>query len=244
MRGWAWVLLGLASCATAPGGHPGSAEPVALEEPLREQAALILSDAVAAAHPPAKTSLVVDVAGPIGEQLVARFRAMGYALGVDEGHRLAYVVEPVTDGLVHLGIALPEQGWRTDQLFQVMASGELRPLQAMAVRDDNGGRFGAAYEALPETGPPKKNDCEQVLITTGSLRSAIAREIGECGYRIGAWRFGAEGYLDDWIIQVPLEATVRYGIGGVVRLIREQYRIEGEIKPVSQTIDFRYGEGQ
>jgi hypothetical protein len=92
-----------------------------------------------------------------------------------------------------------------------------------------------------ESGSGKK--CEQVEINTGSLRENVRRLLEQCGYAIGSWQLGADGYVEDWSIQRPYAVVVRDGLSGVLALLKHNYFVEGRVRPFTQTIDFRSVEG-
>ena len=85
--------------------------------------------------------------------------------------------------------------------------------------------------------------CERVLMERGSLRENVRRLLDRCGYAIGNWQVGTDGYVADWIIQRPYDVTVREGLSGVLALLRYNYFVEGQVRPFTQTIDFKSVEG-
>ncbi|MAD06008.1 MAG: hypothetical protein CMP86_01200 [Gammaproteobacteria bacterium] len=85
--------------------------------------------------------------------------------------------------------------------------------------------------------------CDRVEIEAGSLRENVRRLLHQCGYTIGNWRLGADGYVEDWMIQRPYVVVVRDGLSGVLALLKHNYFVEGEVRPFTQTIDFRSAAG-
>lgn len=85
--------------------------------------------------------------------------------------------------------------------------------------------------------------CERVEIEAGSLRENVRRLLDQCSYTIGNWRLGADGYVEDWIIQRPYAVVVSDGLSGVLALLKHNYFVEGEVRPFTQTIDFQSAEG-
>ena len=94
---------------------------------------------------------------------------------------------------------------------------------------------------VAESGAGKK--CEKVEINAGSLRENVRRLLDQCGYAIGSWQLGADGYVEDWMIQRPYAVVVRHGLSGVLALLKHNYFVEGRVRPFTQTIDFRSAEG-
>lgn len=80
--------------------------------------------------------------------------------------------------------------------------------------------------------------CELVTIQKASLKTNVERLLAECGYRIGQWNFGNSEYIEDWLIQQSYSVVVSGGIHGVLDTLRDNYLIEGRIRPHDQTIDF------
>ena len=85
--------------------------------------------------------------------------------------------------------------------------------------------------------------CDRVEIEVGSLRENVRRLLDQCGYTIGNWRLGADGYVEDWMIKRPYVVVVRDGLSGVLALLKHNYFVEGEVRPFTQTIDFRSAAG-
>ena len=79
-----------------------------------------------------------------------------------------------------------------------------------------------------------------VQARAGSLRENIARELLECGYKVGEWRLGSDGYIDDWMLQEAYELTVANGVRGLLRALADQYGIDSELRPVAGRVDFMY----
>lgn len=86
-------------------------------------------------------------------------------------------------------------------------------------------------------------DCDHVEIELGSLRENVRRLLDQCGYALGEWRVGPDGYVDDWLIQRRYEVVVRDGLTGVLGLLKHNYFLEGQVRPFTQTIDFQSAEG-
>ena len=82
------------------------------------------------------------------------------------------------------------------------------------------------------------NNCTTVIIKTGSLRSNLEREIAECGYVMGRWKFGSEDELIDWDVPVAYSTTVDNGIIEVLQLIERNYQIRAHIHQLDKSIDF------
>ena len=232
LLGWALVV----GCSSQ-GGGAGSSEMHGLTPEQTDALSVLIVDAVETAHPPADTALAVKVAGPMGERLEARLRQRGYEMA-PSSPRLAYRVEPWGDDLVWLAAALPETGWRMDGLYSLNAAGEWVPRSPLAIRNDREGRIPREAEATPV--PPAASACATVSFQPGSLRENIARELLECGYRVGEWRLGSDGYIDDWMLQEAYELTVANGVRGLLRALADQYGIDSELRPVAGRVDFMY----
>ena len=85
-----------------------------------------------------------------------------------------------------------------------------------------------------------ETQCGRVRLEPGSLRSNVARILRHCGYTLGNWVLGDDGYIDDWVIQQPYAVTVSGGITNVLKLLDAHYALSGEIRQISQTVDFNY----
>ena len=88
--------------------------------------------------------------------------------------------------------------------------------------------------------PRLEEQCGRVRLEPGSLRSNVTRILRRCGYTLGNWVLGDGGYIDDWVIQQPYAVTVSGGITNVLKLLDAQYALSGEIRQISQTVDFNY----
>ena len=80
--------------------------------------------------------------------------------------------------------------------------------------------------------------CAQVVIHTGSLKANLEREIGDCGYVMGDWKFGSSSELIDWEIPIGYSLSVDDGIFGVLSLIEHNYQIRAHVHQLDRSIDF------
>ena len=79
--------------------------------------------------------------------------------------------------------------------------------------------------------------CAQVVINTGSLKANLEREIGDCGYVMGNWKFGSDTELIDWEIPISYSISVDNGTVGLLDLIENNYQIRGHIHQLDKSID-------
>ena len=235
----ATFLLGmalLAGCAHR-GELSGSYEASPLAPQQADAFAFVIADGLRAAHPPASVSLALEVSGPLGERLEARLRQLGYSIN-PSAPRLTYRLEPWDHGAVWLAAAMPALGWRMDGVYSLNTAGEWALRGPLAIRDDRKGKVLAAV-AAPQA-PVSADACGTVSIEPGSLRENIARELLECGYQLGEWRLGSDGYIDDWVISETYELTVANGVRGLLQALADQYGLGSELRPVAQRVDFMY----
>jgi hypothetical protein len=85
---------------------------------------------------------------------------------------------------------------------------------------------------------PNSKNCAHVVINTGSLGINLKREIAECGYVMGQWKFGSEDELIDWDVSRAYSTTVDNGIIGLLQLIERNYQIRTHIHQLDKSIDF------
>jgi len=85
---------------------------------------------------------------------------------------------------------------------------------------------------------PNSDNCTDVTIRTGSLRGNLEREIAECGYVMGRWKFGSEDELIDWDVPIAYRTKVNNGIIEVLQLIEKNYQIRAHIHQLDKSIDF------
>jgi hypothetical protein len=85
---------------------------------------------------------------------------------------------------------------------------------------------------------PNSTNCEEVIINAGSLQVNLEREIADCGYVMGRWKFGTEDELIDWDIPVTYSTTVDNGIIGLLQLVERNYQIRAHIHQLDKSIDF------
>jgi len=85
---------------------------------------------------------------------------------------------------------------------------------------------------------PNSKNCTEVVINIGSLQVNLEREIAECGYVMGRWKFGTEDELIDWDIPVAYSTTVDNGIIGLLQLVERNYQIRAHIHQLDKSIDF------
>ena len=83
-----------------------------------------------------------------------------------------------------------------------------------------------------------RDACSRVSLTTGSLRGNLEREIGDCGYIMGRWRFGSGDEVIDWYVPVAFTAVEDDGIIGLLQLIERNYQIRAQIHELDNSIDF------
>lgn len=93
-------------------------------------------------------------------------------------------------------------------------------------------------QVVPTPGDSEVYLCNQVNINSGSLSANIAREIGDCGYIMGRWRFGSGDEVIDWHVPVAYNTTVDDGIVDLLQLIERNYQIRAHIHKLDKSIDF------
>lgn len=170
------------------------------------------------------------------EIVKAQLALSGYRAEILEKPRLGFHAVQIR-GLQSRGEA--------ESVLQVQRAGEFK--DAFLVEYEEPGQVADVSTFLSrgtnaaESGSGKK--CEQVEINTGSLRENVRRLLEQCGYAIGSWQLGADGYVEDWSIQRPYAVVVRDGLSGVLALLKHNYFVEGRVRPFTQTIDFRSVEG-
>ena len=214
-----------------------------LSDLTERQAAVLanmVTDTLMTAHPPAKTAFYVDRAGKLGKAIEAKLRLQGYAVESNtvDAQLVRYKVAQFNDKLLWLSVALPEIGWAVDRLYTITPVGEFLPQSGVALRNDSDGRF--PWEPIDRRPILAPTDCEILDFRAGSLKTNIKRELRQCGYGIGLWRLGREGFIDDWQIQDDYQLTVKNGVQGFLNIIRDQYQIDSEIRPVAGKVDFLY----
>ena len=80
--------------------------------------------------------------------------------------------------------------------------------------------------------------CKQLIINKGSLKKNIEREIADCGYLMGEWKFGTDEELIDWLIPISYRVEVGNGIFGILKLIEKNYQIRAHVHKLDKSIDF------
>lgn len=80
--------------------------------------------------------------------------------------------------------------------------------------------------------------CKQLIIKKGSLKKNIEREIADCGYLMGEWKFGTDVELIDWLIPIPYRIEVGNGIFGILKVIEKNYQIRAHVHQLDKSIDF------
>jgi len=84
----------------------------------------------------------------------------------------------------------------------------------------------------------RSRDCSVVSFIPGSLRANIQRELLDCGYQIGIWDVGPDGFIDDWRVNNAYQVSVKLGVQGIVKWIETQYLLKSNIDTVQQTVNF------
>lgn len=85
---------------------------------------------------------------------------------------------------------------------------------------------------------PDRNLCNLLSIYVGSLHDNLEREISECGYIMGRWRFGTGDEVIDWHVPVAYSTVTDNGIIGLLQLIEINYQIRAQIHELDNSIDF------
>lgn len=85
---------------------------------------------------------------------------------------------------------------------------------------------------------PDRNLCNLLSIYVGSLHDNLEREISECGYIMGRWRFGNGDEVIDWHVPVAYSTVTDNGIIGLLQLIEINYQIRAQIHELDNSIDF------
>ncbi|MDG1694561.1 MAG: hypothetical protein P8I13_06885 [Porticoccaceae bacterium] len=80
--------------------------------------------------------------------------------------------------------------------------------------------------------------CKQLIIKKGSLKKNIEREIADCGYLMGEWKFGTDVELIDWLIPIPYRLEIDNGIFGILKVIEKNYQIRAHVHQLDKSIDF------
>lgn len=89
--------------------------------------------------------------------------------------------------------------------------------------------------------PAPLSSCELVTVHAGSLKANVERLMAHCGLTLGEWGFGGRAYVADWVVKQPYSVVVEDGVGGVLQMLRDNYLIDGVVRPQDQTIDFYPG---
>ena len=84
----------------------------------------------------------------------------------------------------------------------------------------------------------KSDACSHVSISVGSLRTNLEREISDCGYIMGRWRFGDGDEVIDWHVPVAYSIAVDNSLVGLLQLIERNYQIRAHIHELDSSIDF------
>ena len=85
---------------------------------------------------------------------------------------------------------------------------------------------------------PNTDLCNLISIHSGSLRDNLEREISDCGYIIGRWRFGTGDEVIDWHVPVSYNTVADNGIIGLLQLVESNYQIRAQIHELDDSIDF------
>ena len=85
---------------------------------------------------------------------------------------------------------------------------------------------------------PDRDLCNLVSISSGSLRDNLEREISECGYIMGRWRFGTGDEVIDWHVPVAYSTVTDNGIIDLLQLIEHNYQIRAQVHELDDSIDF------
>ena len=85
---------------------------------------------------------------------------------------------------------------------------------------------------------PESDICSLVNMQVGSLRTNLEREISDCGYIMGRWRFGDGDEVIDWHIPVAYSIVVDDSLVGLLQLIERNYQIRAHIHELDDSIDF------
>ena len=80
--------------------------------------------------------------------------------------------------------------------------------------------------------------CDQVIMKEGSLKTNLEREIGDCGYVMGDWKFSSKTELIDWNIPISYSVIIEDGIFGILSLVEKNYQIRAHIHQLDKSIDF------
>ena len=85
---------------------------------------------------------------------------------------------------------------------------------------------------------PESDICSLVNMQVGSLRTNLEREISDCGYIMGRWRFGDGDEVIDWHVPVAYSIAVDNSLVGLLQLIERNYKIRAHIHELDDSIDF------
>ena len=80
--------------------------------------------------------------------------------------------------------------------------------------------------------------CAQLVMNIGSLKTNLEREIGDCGYVMGDWKFSSKTELIDWEIPISYSVNIDDGIFGILNIIENNYQIRAHIHQLDKSIDF------
>ena len=80
--------------------------------------------------------------------------------------------------------------------------------------------------------------CAQLVVNVGSLKANLEREIGDCGYVMGDWKFSSKTELIDWEIPISYSVNIDNGIFGILNLVEKNYQIRAHIHQLDKSIDF------
>lgn len=212
--------------------------PETLEQPVLEK----LLGVIQPAFPPARTTFVFEPNGVMGTRLQKALRDSGYALStvpIRNGQDLTYTIDFIEPERLLVGIKVGKL-WRADQLFKVRDERELLPLSAATVSSPppyvGASRRQRNNPIAGNASPPTK--CETISIVEGSLKANVSVLLRRCGLLLGNWNTAPAGFIDDWLVQQPLNVVVTGGVDGVLQLLANTYQIEGSRRPYSTRVDF------
>lgn len=172
-------------------------------------------------------------AGVRAELISLRFDARNYILRGGLMHGVSVYILPASDNLFSDSIGQSKESLQKpdeNRMNNPVINTQLSTAKAVNTDSVSTNRT-ADWQA-------NSNNCTTVIIKTGSLRSNLEREIAECGYVMGRWKFGSEDELIDWDVPVAYSTTVDNGIIEVLQLIERNYQIRAHIHQLDKSIDF------
>lgn len=124
-----------------------------------------------------------------------------------------------------------------DQIQQINSATKNNQAKQANTKEKNRVAYSNSLQAEPKT-TTNKSLCAEFEIQKGSLKENIQREITDCGYQMGQWKFGTDEEYIDWLIPIAYKIRIEKGIFGVLKKIETNYQIRAHIHQLDKSIDF------